>query len=82
MCAVGVPILRLVFPRISMETTSLHTNAQVNNDQTIDFKGQNYEIATTARKSVAIIHHPNRKFWVFEQLPKNAWPCLLGAFSL
>ena len=61
---------------------SLRAMRRVNNDQTIDFEGQNYEIATTARKSVAIIHHPNRKFWVLEHPPKNVWPCVLGAFSL
>ena len=61
---------------------SLRTNRRVNNDHTIDFEGQNYEIANTARKSVTIIHHPNRKFWVVEHSPKNVWPCILGAFSL
>ncbi|MFZ4778445.1 MAG: hypothetical protein ACOYM3_24000 [Terrimicrobiaceae bacterium] len=61
---------------------SLRAMRRVNNDQTIDFEGRNYEIATTARKSVAIIHHPNRKIWVLEHPPKNVWPCVLGAFSL
>ncbi|MEI8311197.1 MAG: hypothetical protein WCH98_10620 [Verrucomicrobiota bacterium] len=61
---------------------SLRAMRRVNNDQTIDFEGKNYEIATTARKSVAIIHHPNRRFWVLEQIPKNVWPCVLGSFSL
>lgn len=61
---------------------SLRAKRRVNNDHPIGFEGQNYEIATTARKSLAIIHHPDRKFWVVEHLPKNVWPCILGAFSL
>jgi hypothetical protein len=61
---------------------SLRVRRRVNNDHTIDFEGQNYEIATTARKSVVIIHHPNRKFWVVDHPPKYVWPSILGAFSL
>jgi hypothetical protein len=61
---------------------SLRGARRVNNDQTIDFEGQNYEISTTLRKSVSIIHHPNRKFWVLEHPPKAVWPPILGAFSL
>lgn len=61
---------------------SLRMMRRVNNDHTIDFEGQNYEIATTARKSVVIIHHPNRKFWVVDHPPKNVWPSILGTFSL
>jgi hypothetical protein len=61
---------------------SLRVTRRVNNDHTIDFEGQNYEIATTNRKSVAIVHHPNRKFWVVDHSPKNVWPCILGAFNL
>ena len=61
---------------------SLRCARRVNNDQTIDFEGHNYEIATTLRKSVSIIHHPNRKFWVLEHPPKTVWPPILGTFSL
>jgi hypothetical protein len=61
---------------------SLRAQRRVNNDHTIDFEGQNYEIATTARKSVTIVHHPNRKFWVVDHPPKAVWPCVLAAFSL
>ena len=61
---------------------SLRSQRRVNNDQTIDFEGQNYEIAPTSRKSVTIVHHPNQKFWVIEHPPKYVWPCILAAFSL
>ena len=61
---------------------SLRSQRRVNNDQTIDFEGRNYEIATTAKKSVTIIQHPNHKFWVVEHPPKNVWPPILGTFGL
>lgn len=61
---------------------SLRAMRRVNNDQTIDFEGRNYEISPSSLKSVAIIHHPNRKFWVVDHPPKDVWPPILGAFSL
>lgn len=61
---------------------SLRASRRVNNDHTIDFQGRNYEISTTRRRSVTIIHHPNTKFWVVENPPENVWPPILGAFSL
>ena len=61
---------------------SLRTSRKVNNDHTIDFQGCNYEISTTKRKHVTIVHHPNIKFWVVEHPPKDVWPSVLGAFSL
>ena len=45
-------------------------------------EGRTYEIATTARKSVSIMPHPNREFRVVEHPPKAVWPPILGAFSL
>jgi hypothetical protein len=61
---------------------SLRTTRRVNNDHTIDFEGQNYEISDTKRKSVTIVHHPMSKFWVVEHPPKDIWPPVLGAYSL
>lgn len=61
---------------------SMRDKRRVNNDQTIDFEGLNYEIASTSRKTVTIVHHPNLKFWVVEHPPKDVWPCILGTFSL
>ena len=61
---------------------SLRTSRRVNNDHTIDFEGQNYEISDTKRKSVTIVHHPMSKFWVVERPPKDVWPAVLGAYSL
>jgi len=61
---------------------SLRTSRRVNNDHTIDFEGHNFEISSTKRKFVTIVHHPNAKFWVLEHPPKDVWPSVLGAFSL
>jgi len=61
---------------------SLRCIRRVNNDHTIDFEGHNYQITATKRKTVTILHHPNRCFWVLEQPPVTAWPSILGAFSL
>ena len=61
---------------------SMRGTRKVNNDQTIDFEGRNYEIATTARKSVTIVHHPNLKFWVVDHSAKDVWPPILGTFGL
>jgi hypothetical protein len=61
---------------------SLRCSRRVNVDQTIDFEGQNYEIAATQRKTVTIVHHPRRHFWVVEHSPGAVWPPILGHFSL
>jgi hypothetical protein len=61
---------------------SLRTSRRVNNDQTIDFEGHSYEISPTQRKTVTIVHHPTRKFWVLEHPPTEVWPNVLGAFTL
>jgi len=70
----GCPLLDLHF--------SLRYARRVNNDGTIDFDGIAYEIAPTRRKSVTIIHHPERRFWVVEHAPKSVWPTILGDFTL
>jgi len=61
---------------------SLRTPQRINNDHTIDFEGHHFEISATKRKSVSIVHHPNTKFRVLDYPPKDAWPSVLGAFSL
>jgi hypothetical protein len=61
---------------------SLRASRRVNNDQTIDFEGLSYEISPTQRKTVTIVHHPNRRFWVLEHPPTEVWPNVLGAFTL
>ncbi|GDX11444.1 hypothetical protein LBMAG57_32160 [Verrucomicrobiota bacterium] len=71
---------------------SLRSTRRVNNDHTIDFDGQNFEISAVLRsppqssavlrKSVTLLHHPNLRFWVLEHPPKDVWPPILAAFSL
>lgn len=61
---------------------SLRASRRLNHDHTIDFEGLNFEISTTKRKFVTIVHHPLSKFWVLEHPPKDVWPSVLGAFSL
>ncbi len=61
---------------------SLRCTRRVNNDHTIDFEGQSYQIAPTPKKSVIIIHHPNRCIWVVEKTTGALWPPVLGAFTL
>ncbi len=61
---------------------ALRARRRVNNDSTIDFEGQNFEIAATHKKVVSIVHHPQRMFWVVESIPKDVWPAVLGAFTL
>ena len=61
---------------------SMRLTRRVNNDQTIDFEGRNYEIGSTLKKSVTIIHHPGRKFWAVGHPPKAVWPPILGTFGL
>jgi hypothetical protein len=59
-----------------------HSTRRVSNDQTIDFEGRNYEITTTLCKSVCIVHHPDRKFWVVDHPPKDVWPPILDTSGL
>jgi len=61
---------------------ALRCQRRVNNDHTIDFEGQNYEISATLKKNVTIIHHPKRQIWVVEHVPKGVWPLILGHFTL
>ena len=64
---------------------ALHLGRRVNADQQIDFLGRSWPISATARKTVTIIHHPQRQFWVVSQppqAPQNRWPDILGKFSL
>lgn len=44
--------------------------------------GRSYEIAMTKRKTVTIVHHPSRCFWVCEHSPKDVWPNVLASYTL
>ena len=61
---------------------SLRCSRRVNHDHTIDFEGHNYQIASTLRKTVTIVHHPQRRFWILDHPPTDVWPTILGHFTL
>jgi hypothetical protein len=64
---------------------AVQSRRRVNADHQIDFVGRSWPIAPTQRKTVVIIHHPHRQFWVVTQAPSaplNNWPEILGKFSL
>ena len=61
---------------------SLRYSRRVNLDQTVDFDGQNYQIAPTSRKSVTILLHPQRRLWILQHPPTAVWPPVLGSFTL
>jgi hypothetical protein len=68
--------------KTSLRSDLLDHGPAVNNNSSIDFEGHNYEIATTLRKSVSIIHHPNRKFRVVKHPPKAVWLWISATFRL
>jgi hypothetical protein len=64
---------------------SLQLNRRVNADNTIDFLGQAWSIAPTPKRTVTLIHHPEKCFWVIPhppQPPDYRWPQILGSYSL
>ena len=61
---------------------SLRCGRRVNNDNTVDFLGQNWELTPTSRRTVTLVHHPEARFWIVEEPPKLIWPTVLGAYSL
>lgn len=61
---------------------SLRSTRKVHTGPYIEFDGQSYEIAPTARKVVPVLFHPFRKLWVLEHSPNLTWPPILGHFTL
>jgi hypothetical protein len=61
---------------------SLRCSRRVTHDHTIDFDGHNYPIAATLRRTVPLVHHPRRQFWILEHPPTNVWPAILAHFTL
>ena len=64
---------------------ALRVNRRVNADLTIDFLGKTWSIAQTAKRSVTLIHHPEKHFWVIPhppQPPDYKWPEILASYSL
>ncbi|MFM7103841.1 MAG: hypothetical protein ACKO3N_22075 [Verrucomicrobiota bacterium] len=64
---------------------ALHYRRRRNTDNPVDFEGRSWAIAPTHRKTVGIIHHPRRQFWVVTEPPsppQNPWPEVLARYSL
>ncbi len=64
---------------------ALHFARRCNADHQIDFLGRSWPIGPTQRRTVTLIHHPHRQFWVVSQPPKppeNRWSDVLAKFSL
>ena len=64
---------------------ALHDRRRRNTDNQVDFDGRSGAIAPTLRKTVGIIHHPGRPFWVVTEPPAppaNRWPEVLGKYTL
>jgi hypothetical protein len=50
-------------------------------DDTLDFLGRTWPITPTARESVTIVHHPERRFWVIPQTPDHQHPVWLNVLG-
>jgi transposase len=64
---------------------ALHLQRRLNADFTIDFLGSVYPVTPSKRKSVTIVHHPERRFWVIASPPQKnhpVWPDILASYSL
>jgi hypothetical protein len=60
---------------------SLRTSRKVYLNHLLEFDGREFEITPTTRKSVTVLFHPEKKFWVLETPPTDIWPNILGHFS-
>ena len=62
---------------------ALHLTRRVSSANTVEFLGRTWQICPTAHRTVLIVHHPEKRFWVTApaKLP-NAWPDILASYSL
>lgn len=62
---------------------ALHLSRRVSSANTIEFLGRSWRITPSARKSVLIVHHPGKHFWVTTPTKSpTAWPDILASYSL
>ena len=64
---------------------AIHLQRRCSPDHTIEFLGRRWPIAPTLLKSITIILHPERQFWVIPHPPLPpafAWPSILAHYSL
>jgi hypothetical protein len=55
---------------------------RLNADQTVDFLGKSYPVATCGKKMVKIMHHPKKCFGVIAEAPNPFLSICTSATSL
>lgn len=62
---------------------ALHIPRRVSSANTLEFLGRSWKITPTGHKTVLIVHHPNKHFWVITpSKPLVTWPDVLDSYSL
>ena len=65
---------------------AIHLQRRLNTDHTVDFLGRAWPVSPVRQKTVTIVHHPQRKFYVLAHPPDpktpDRWPTVLAAHSL
>lgn len=64
---------------------ALHLRRRLNADNTVDFLGKTYPVTGCGKKTVTLVHHPKKCFWVIAQAPdpkRPTWPDVLAQHSL
>jgi hypothetical protein len=64
---------------------ALHLQRRLNADCTVDFLGRSWQVSPTRRKTVTLVHHPAKRFWVIAHPPtpqSPAWPDILASYTL
>jgi hypothetical protein len=78
--------LRAVPPAALLDLhLAIHLQRRLNADYTVDFLGRPWQVSPARRKTVTIIHHPTRRFWVVAHPPaaqNPVWPDILAAYTL
>ena len=76
------PVPSTALPELHL---ALHDRRPRNTDNPVDVEGRSWAIAPTLGKTVSILHHPGRPFWVVTEPPAppaNRWPEVLGKYTL
>jgi hypothetical protein len=65
---------------------ALHCQRRLNSDHTVDFLGRSWPVSPARQRTVTIVHHPHRKFYVLAHPPNpktpTLWPTVLAAHAL
>jgi hypothetical protein len=62
-----------------------HQPRLVSSAYTIDYHGRSWKITPTGRKKVALVIHPDQRFWVVEKMPdprNPGWPNVLAKYTI